>query len=577
MVDRERVVIVGAGGAGLRAAERLRELDFTGELVIVSEEPYRPYHRPALTKQLLTGAVRPKDIVLPVHSDLDAIWRYGVRATRLEPEEHILHLPGDEQIPYDGLIIATGAQGRHLQGAPRHDPRVHVLRTIKDAVAIQKAIAQGHGKGAVAVVGGGFVGCEVASAARELGRDATIITRDDTLFGRVPGPGLSETVYDLHERNGVQVVTGATISHWVPRSDGIAMHLSTGQVVVAGCVVLGVGGFPAVDWLRGSGLILDDGIMCESTCHAVGVQDIVVAGDVARWPNLLFDSQPRRVEHWLNAVEMGRAAAANLLLGRAAAAPFKPVPRFWSDQHGVKIQAAGLPALAQDTVPLAGSVKVGNRVTGYVSNGQLVGIVGWDSPRGMLRWTAELEKQLEKAAAESPVNRFEFLPAKSPDELVRPPLDEHRQPIPPPSAYRPAPVTRTVWEEEPVVVRTTQIPRIPGYAERPAEVTAQIPVYAERPAEVTTQIPRITEVEVTTQIPVVADLSMTQEIPIRHDWDRDYQELLGAETRVNRTNGFSGYFEPVSPPPAHDYHEGHDGSDDRVPELSPSPLRAVMT
>jgi NADPH-dependent 2,4-dienoyl-CoA reductase/sulfur reductase-like enzyme len=580
MVDRERVVIVGAGGAGLRAAERLRELDFTGELVIISEEPYRPYHRPALTKQLLTGAVRPKDIVLPVLDELDATWRYGVRAARLEPDEHILHLPGDEQIPYDGLIIATGAQGRHLPGAPRHDPRVHVLRTIADAVAIQKAIA--NGRGTVAVVGGGFVGCEVASAARELGRDATIITRDDTLFGRVPGPGLSETVFDLHRRNGVQVVTNATVSHWVPRSDGIAMHLSTGQVVVAGCVVLGVGGFPAVDWLRGSGLILDDGVMCEATCHAVGVRDIVVAGDVARWPNLLFDSQPRRVEHWLNAVEMGRHAAANLLVGHGAATPFTPVPRFWSDQHGVKIQAAGLPALAQDTVPLAGSVKMGNRVTGYVSNGQLVGIVGWDSPRGMLRWTAELEKQLETAASARPaVERFQYLPAKSPAELVRPPLDEHRRPvqqyeapvqeyrapIPPPSIYRP----------ESTVAITGRMPRIIE-PERPAEITGWIPRAAERPEEITAPIPRITEspAEVTAPIPVIHDLSITQEIPIRHDWDRDYQELLGAEvTRVNRTNGFSGYFEPVPDPYG---HTGRNGSDEiRVPELDPSPLRAVMT
>src|SRR5262249_28591806 len=150
-----------------------------GELVMVSEERYRSYHRPALSKQLLTGDVRPKDIVLPVHTDLDATWRYGVRARYLEPAEHLLHLPGGEQIRYDGLVIATGAEARHLPGAPRHDPRVHVLRTVADAVGIQKSIA--HGKGAVVVIGGGFVGCEIASSARAMGRDAVIISKEERL------------------------------------------------------------------------------------------------------------------------------------------------------------------------------------------------------------------------------------------------------------------------------------------------------------------------------------------------------------------------------------------------------------
>jgi NADPH-dependent 2,4-dienoyl-CoA reductase/sulfur reductase-like enzyme len=374
----------------------LRELDFDGELVIVSEEPYRPYHRPALTKQLLTGEVRPKDIVLPVHTELDAVWRYATRASYLEPDEHVLHLPGGEEIPYDGLIIATGAQAKHLPGAPRQDPRVHVIRTLPDAVHAQKAL-QHSPRGRVAVVGGGFIGCEIASSARSLGRDATIIVRDRTLMDRVPGTGFGDAVAAVHKGRGVEVITEATVAHWVPRSDGIALHLNTGQVVVAACAVLGVGAIPATDWLRGSGLILDDGVMCDPTCHAVGASDIVVAGDVARWPNLLFDSVPRRVEHWYNAIEMGRAAAANLLAGRENGVPYTPMTRFWSDQHGIRIQAAGIPALAQDTVPLAGSVKVGHRVTGYVSGGSLVGIVAWNSPRGMVRWTEELDRQLTVA------------------------------------------------------------------------------------------------------------------------------------------------------------------------------------
>jgi NADPH-dependent 2,4-dienoyl-CoA reductase/sulfur reductase-like enzyme len=195
----------------------------------------------------------------------------------------------------------------------------------------------------------------------------------------------------------VQIITKAWVRSWVPQPDGIAMHLNTGQVVFAGCVVLAVGSVPAVSWLRGSGLILDDGIMCGPTCHAIGANDIVVAGDAARWPNLRFDSAPRRVEHWLNAVEMGRAAAENLLLGQQDAKPYTPLPRFWTEQHGMRIQGAGTPALAKDTVLLAGPVAVGRRVTGYVTGGNLVGLIGWDTPPAMLKWTKELEAQTTKA------------------------------------------------------------------------------------------------------------------------------------------------------------------------------------
>ncbi len=454
---RERIVVVGTGAAGVRAAERLRELNFSGELIMISEERYRPYHRPALTKQLLTGAVRPKDIVLPTHTDLDATWRYNTRATHLEPDEHILHLPGGEEIEYDGLVIATGSQARHLPGAPRHDPRVQVLRTIEDAVAVQRMLARS--RGGLAVIGGGFIGCELASAARELGRDATIITREDRLLERVPGGGLSDAVMSLQESHGVDVITDASVQHWVPRPEGISVVLDTGQVVLAACVVLGVGTVPAVQWLRGSGLIIDDGVMCDPTLHAVGAVDIVVAGDVARWPNLRFDSVPRRVEHWLNSVEMGRAAAENLLLGRESATPFTPLPRFWSDQHGVRIQAAGFPSFATETVPLTNSARLAHRVTGYVAGGLLVGIISWDSPRGMLRWTAELSHQLDRARENRPTRRFTRVVEETPPDLR--PLDLRIPDLVPGSFDLPIPDIRPedlrIPDEPPVELRPLMV------------------------------------------------------------------------------------------------------------------------
>jgi NADPH-dependent 2,4-dienoyl-CoA reductase/sulfur reductase-like enzyme len=525
-VKREHIVVVGAGGAGLRAAERLRELNFDGELTIVSEEPYRPYHRPMLSKQLLNGSVRPRDIVLPVHTELDAVWRFATRATRLEPDEHILHLPGGEEIKYDGLVIATGVQARHLPGAPRHDPRVQVLRTVSDAVAVQRAIA--HSRGVVAAIGGGFVACEVASAARELGRDATIITRERELLDRVPGTNIREKVTDLHDAAGVQVLTETTVKHWVPRPDGMALHLSTGQVVVAAVVVLGVGTVAGADWLRGSGLIVDDGIMCRSTCHAIGASEVVVAGDIARWPNLRFDSMPRRVEHWLNAIEMGRAAAENLLVGEQASKPFTPVPRFWSDQHGVRIQAAGLPAIAERTVQLGGSsVTVGNRVTGYVSDGALIGLTAWDSPRAMLRHTAELTSQTDVSMRRREASRDSArkVAAVAHAEPVVP-ADPPTEPIPVVEPAAPKPDSRFAElppvASIPAVERTEQIAPIapPVPAAPPRDVRPPIPVRppaaarTEATPAVRATAPPPAAVERTEWIPVVPPVAAQPTVPM---------------------------------------------------------------
>lgn len=390
---RERIVVVGGGQAGLRAAERLRELGFAGELVLVGAERRQPYHRPALSKQLLTGEQQPRDLTLRSHTPLDVTWRRGAIALRLDPRRHVLELPGDEEIRYDGLVIASGAQAKHLPGSPRHDPRVHVLRTLGDALALRRTITGCDGR--IVVVGGGFIACEIASTARELGAEVTIVSRSTALLGRVVGDRVGERMAELHRANGVKVELGVEVAHWLTQPYGVGMHLTNGKLVVGGAVVLAVGSTPAVQWLRGSGLTLEDGVLCRPTCHVVGANDVVAAGDAARWPNLRFEATPRRIEHWLNAVEMGRAAAESLLAGPTEARPFTPLPRFWSEQHALRIQAAGMPMLGHDTVRLTGR-DGGRGITGYVRNGRLIGIVGVDNPRGMLHWTAELKRELRR-------------------------------------------------------------------------------------------------------------------------------------------------------------------------------------
>jgi NADPH-dependent 2,4-dienoyl-CoA reductase/sulfur reductase-like enzyme len=269
---------------------------------------------------------------------------------------------------------------------------VHVLRTIDDATALQRTL-RARPPERVVVIGGGFTACEVAATARELGREVTIVSRPKTLLGKVLGRETGARIARLHRSHGIDLALGTQVVHWIPQPRGIALHLSDGQVLLAGCVVLAVGSTPAVQWLRGSGLTLEDGVLCRPSCHVVGASDVVAAGDVARWPNLRFEAVARRAEHWINASEMGRAAAASLLAGPVDALPFTPLPRFWSEQYGVRLQVAGMPTLGKETIRLAGRPSR-PKVLGHLRNGRLIGVTAWDSPPEMLRWSAELEREL---------------------------------------------------------------------------------------------------------------------------------------------------------------------------------------
>lgn len=385
MSDGDRIVIVGAGVAGLRAAERVRELGFDGEVVIIGDEPRRPYHRPMVSKQLVMGTVRPIDAYLKPYLDLDAHWRLGTRATRLDTKQRVIYLPGGEELWYDGLILATGVYPRHLRGAPRYDPRVRVLRTVEDSIALRRALVSST-KPAV-VIGSGLIGCEFAASMRYLGRDVTLVGHAKAPLYRF-GPHIAEAVTKVQKEHRVNLAMNSEVRHWISSKESFGLHLTNNQLVVASCVVLAIGSVPAVEWLRDSGLVIDDGVLCESTLFAVDAEDVVVAGDIAKWPNLRFDDVPRRVEHWLNGVESGRAAAENLIRGRMSATPYAPLPRAWSTIYDVRLQMAGMPALGEDTVEL------GTNVTGFLKDGRLVGVCAWDRPRAMLHWTAELERRL---------------------------------------------------------------------------------------------------------------------------------------------------------------------------------------
>ncbi len=404
----ERIVIVGAGIAALSAAERLRELGWAGQLTIVGDEPHRPYNRTPLSKQLLTGTREPAELRLTAHTELDAVWRTRTPARGLDVAGRAVLLPGGERLGFDGLIIASGAEARHLPGTPVGSPRVHMLRTLEDAVALDAALGRARH---LVVVGGGFIGCELAATATERAIEVSIVEPGGALLAGVLGEPVGAHATEIHRRHGVTVHLGATVvAGHTSGPHGVRLTLSDGRTLHADTAVVGVGTVPRTDWLAHSGLECSDGVLCGPTCHVLDrhgwpVDGIVAAGDVARWPNLRFDPVARRVEHWINAIEMGQHAAAALLAGPAAATPFVPVPRFWSHQHGVRIQSVGLPRLGATVRILEGSTGSGRFIAGYLrpdprtGREVLAGAVAFDSPRALLGYRDRIGQPVAHVAA----------------------------------------------------------------------------------------------------------------------------------------------------------------------------------
>lgn len=375
-------VIVGASLAGLRAAEELRRLGFDGRLVMVGAESHLPYDRPPLSKELLAGEAQPADTALRKlpYGDLSIEWRLGRRAQQLEVAARTVTLDDGERIEFSGCVIATGARPRVLPGTPAL-AGIHVLRTLDDCMAIRADLDRG---AKVVVVGAGFIGAEVAATCRGRHLDVTVLEALPSPMVRGLGPMLGDVLAKLHRAHGVDLRTGVGVAGF----DGVdrveRVRLDDGSTVDADVVVVGVGVEPATDWLEGSGITVDNGVVCDETL--VAAPGIVSAGDVCRWPNPLFDGESMRLEHWTNAGEQGIAAARRLLADDDTAAPFAPVPFVWSDQYDLKIQVTGH-VRGDDTVEVVdGSLDEFRFVAAVGRAGRLVGAVGFSRPRVLMEY-----------------------------------------------------------------------------------------------------------------------------------------------------------------------------------------------
>jgi len=386
-VERRAVTIVGASLAGYWAAETLRRDGFEGRISLIGNEPHAPYDRPPLSKKYLAGDLDDDRLALTTAeklADLGLDLRLGCSATGLDMADRTLEVDGVAE-PFDGLVIATGARCRTLPGTAGL-AGVHTLRTRDDAAAIRDAMADGARR--MMVVGAGFIGAEVASTAIGRGIEVTMVEALDAPFGRVLGIEMGAVMADVHRHHGVDLRTGVGVDEVLGDGHVTGVRLADGVTLDVDLLVVGIGVIPNTDWLEGSGLTLDDGVVCDETCLAA--PGVVAAGDVARWYNERY-GESMRVEHWDNAVQQGVHAARRLLLSDGEATPFAPVPWFWSDQYDRKLQLAGRPHPDDEVRVVAGSTAEHRFAAFYGRDGRFTAALGMNRPRQVMQSKGLLE------------------------------------------------------------------------------------------------------------------------------------------------------------------------------------------
>jgi 3-phenylpropionate/trans-cinnamate dioxygenase ferredoxin reductase subunit len=365
-----RAVIVGGSLAGLRSAEALRDEGFTGQIVVIGAEWHEPYNRPPLSKSVLTapggGSAQP----LPRDSDADIEWRLGQPVVECDLERAIVTTADGGTLGFDYVVAATGLRPRRLPvGGPAAGR--YVLRTIEDARALAGELRR---DARVVVVGAGFIGCEIASTARLLGCRVTVVAPERVPMEQALGPILGAAMQRRHELAGVEFRMNSATLGFDGRDKAERVLLGDGTELVADVVIEAIGCVPQVEWLAGNGLDLTDGVLCDGSLRAAGTERLFAAGDVARFPIPLLDAVPRRFEHWTMADESARHVA-RAIVTDGSMQPFAPLPSFWTDQQGIRVQGYGMPSLADSSELVTGHLE-GDVIVEYRRAGSRIGLAG---------------------------------------------------------------------------------------------------------------------------------------------------------------------------------------------------------
>ncbi|MEZ2389384.1 NAD(P)/FAD-dependent oxidoreductase [bacterium RCC_150] len=393
------LAIVGASLAGLSAARAARAQGFNGRLLIIGDEQERPYDRPPLSKEFLAGKIGIQHLMLEegAGSDpLQAEWILGTRACSFDAATKAITLSDRRTVEADGVVIATGASARKLPELAGLS-NVFTLRTLQDAQDLAPELVPGS---RLLVIGAGFIGAEVASTAKGLGMEVTVVCVDKVPLSAPLGTEMGAVMGALHKINGVELICDAGIdSYYSCEGNVTGVRLSNGQYRPADVVLVGIGATPNVGWLAGSGLDVGDGVICDSMGRT-NVPGVVAVGDCAAW----FDERSGRhyrVEHWSGAQERAALAVAGLLDHGAEARPVN-LPYFWSDQYGVTLQFVGHARDAERVEIEAGELATHSFLAVYYRGEEPVGVLGANQPRLFTRWRRQLNSSHSQSVPATP-------------------------------------------------------------------------------------------------------------------------------------------------------------------------------
>jgi len=381
----EHVLIIGAGLGGLRTAEQLRAAGFAGRISLVGAEPHLPYDRPPLSKQVLAGVWEPDRITLGSAERMDDLGvrtHLGTPAVALRPGE--VELADGATLHGDAVVIATGLVARRWPGQPAHVP---TLRTLEDALALRATLER---VGSLLIVGAGFIGAEVATAARARGIAVTVLEALPVPAARALGAEIGALDARLFTEAGVDLRTGVRVQGFQEAGPRVAVELDDGSVLDADAGLVAIGAAPRLDWL--DGFVPPDfdpagELRCDARGRVLGWDRVWAVGDVAIWDDPRrgddrYPGDPIRHEHWTSAGEQAAVVARDVL---GVPPPPTGVPYFWSDQFGLKIQLFGWPEPAEEVLPLHGTGLDGGpvrgTVAGYLAGGRLVAVVGFGAAR----------------------------------------------------------------------------------------------------------------------------------------------------------------------------------------------------
>lgn len=336
-MSTQTVVVIGSSVGGVRTVQALRREGFAGRIVLVGEETVPPYDKPPLSKQYLAGEWQPDRLALlpeEAAAAAEVELRLGAAAVRLDVAAQQVLLADGTALDYDHVVIATGATARPSPWTA--DSGVHVIRTLADVDGLRADLAAG---GSVVVVGGGVIGAEAAATIRGLGHEVTMVDPLATPLARLVGPEVGRPLEELHRRHGVDTRFGVGVEGIEGKAGDLTVTLTDGSVLTAATVLVGIGAVPNDGWLADSGLLVENGVVCDQYCRAVDSDRVWAVGDVARWQDPRYQGEVR-VEHWTNAVEQGAAVAHNIAHPDDLK-PYAPLEYVWSDQYDWKLQIVG--------------------------------------------------------------------------------------------------------------------------------------------------------------------------------------------------------------------------------------------